>query len=50
MNIDSIIFDLDGTLWNSTEVVVIAWNDVLQEYKEIKNKITKKDLESSDGK
>lgn len=33
--IDSIIFDLDGTLWDSTPSVVIAWNSVLNQYPEI---------------
>lgn len=28
----SIIFDLDGTLWNSAEQVVSAWNEVLKKY------------------
>ena len=27
---DSIIFDVDGTLWDSTEVVAKAWNNYLQ--------------------
>lgn len=31
MKIDSIIFDLDGTLWNSTKTVADAWNEVLEE-------------------
>ena len=26
---DSIIFDVDGTLWDSTEIVAEAWNDYL---------------------
>ena len=28
---DSIIFDLDGTLWNSTETIADAWNELLKE-------------------
>jgi phosphoglycolate phosphatase len=43
---DSIIFDLDGTLWDPTEVVVTAWNNVLSNHKEINKKITKEELEA----
>ncbi|MDO5411702.1 MAG: HAD family hydrolase [Lachnospiraceae bacterium] len=32
--IDSIIFDLDGTLWDSTPVVADAWNRALNRYPE----------------
>ncbi|MEK4512117.1 HAD family hydrolase [Paenibacillus anaericanus] len=46
---DSIIFDLDGTLWDSSDVVVIAWNGVLKRYKEIKKEITKEDLQGIMG-
>lgn len=46
---DSIIFDLDGTLWDPTEVVVIAWNNVLKKHKEIKNELLKEDLEGVMG-
>ena len=27
---DSIIFDIDGTIWNSTDVVAVAWNRILE--------------------
>lgn len=41
---DSIIFDLDGTLWDSTDGATIAWNNVLKNYKEVRIEITKQDL------
>ena len=27
---DSIIFDVDGTLWDTTHVVADAWNEVIR--------------------
>lgn len=38
MKFDNIIFDLDGTLWDSTEPIVVAWNEVLRSFgmKELK--------------
>lgn len=32
MTIGSIIFDVDGTLWDSTEVVAQAWNTVIHQH------------------
>ena len=32
MSIDSIIFDLDGTLWDSSEGVSKTWSLVLNKY------------------
>ncbi|WP_245681267.1 HAD family hydrolase [Arcticibacter eurypsychrophilus] len=37
---DSIIFDLDGTLWDSTAGVAFAWQSAKQEVDYVKNDIT----------
>ena len=31
MKIDSIILDVDGTIWNTTGIVASAWNKVIDE-------------------
>lgn len=44
-NIDSIIFDLDGTLWNSTKAISEAWGIVLKRHEEItKKEVTEEEL------
>ncbi len=43
MKIDSIIFDLDGTLWDSTKTVANAWNEVFSQLG-VKKTITEGDL------
>jgi phosphoglycolate phosphatase len=30
MQADSILFDLDGTLWNATKVITDSWNEILK--------------------
>ncbi len=48
--VDSIIFDLDGTLWDSTDGVVIAFNKVLREkYPEVTDTVTKEKLQGLFG-
>lgn len=49
INIDSIIFDLDGTLWNSSSSCINAWNENLKKYPEVKNKLTASDMQSVMG-
>lgn len=47
---DSIIFDLDGTLWDATEPISRVWTTVISSYPEIKRKITVNELKSVMGK
>ncbi|MGD6958423.1 HAD family hydrolase [Rossellomorea aquimaris] len=46
---DSIIFDLDGTLWDPIESVLEAWNNVINEHTQLKEGITRKHLEGTMG-
>ena len=50
MNKKGVIFDLDGTLWNASEQVVPAWNNVLKRYHELNKQITVEDMNSFFGK
>lgn len=47
--IDSIIFDLDGTLWDSTPIVVKAWNSVFSQHPEISFQASPEKLKSLFG-
>jgi phosphoglycolate phosphatase len=44
-----IIFDLDGTLWNSSDNVVISWNKVFASHKEFNLQITDRDMQGLMG-
>ncbi|UOQ92298.1 HAD family hydrolase [Halobacillus shinanisalinarum] len=46
---DSIIFDLDGTIWDSIDTVLNAWNSTIKENDQIKRELTRKDLEGTMG-
>jgi len=49
--VDSIIFDLDGTLWDSTEEVAFSFNKVLKEkYPNVTDEVTASKLQSLFGK
>lgn len=47
--IDSIIFDLDGTLWDSTDAAAIVWTEVASKYPEVTDIITADKLKSLYG-
>lgn len=49
MKHDSIIFDLDGTLWDSTEGICETWNQVLAGYPEVNQVITAENLHGCMG-
>ncbi|MGG7163216.1 HAD family hydrolase [Clostridium ihumii] len=49
MNIDSLIFDLDGTLWDAIDTLVLSCNDVLKNHPDIKKNFSRKDFESVMG-
>lgn len=47
--IDSIILDVDGTLWDSTEIVARAWNEVIAKHTSLTLTITADRLKSLFG-
>lgn len=49
MNIDSIIFDLDGTLWDSSEAVTVSWNQTIDKLGVTRDKLTVEDIKGIMG-
>jgi len=49
MKIDSIIFDLDGTLWNTSKAVCHTWNEILKNHPHIKKIVTLEEVEGCMG-
>ncbi|MCI8640163.1 MAG: HAD family hydrolase [Coprococcus sp.] len=47
---DGVIFDVDGTLWDSTDVVAKAWNKAIMDNSNLKTAITGDTLKSLFGK
>ncbi|MEZ0327364.1 MAG: HAD family hydrolase [Fimbriimonas sp.] len=50
MQFDSIVFDLDGTLWDTTPACAVAWNSVLQRNGLAFREITADDVRQVTGK
>lgn len=50
MKFDSIIFDLDGTLWDSTAEVAKTWSTIIDKYNLSRKEVTVEDLKPCMGK
>ena len=46
----AVLFDLDGTLWHTCDVILPVWNDVLEKHKETTKQITLEEMNSYMGK
>lgn len=44
-----ILFDLDGTLWDSSRQVVESWNVVLEQQPDVRRRVTMKDMQGFMG-
>ena len=44
-----ILFDLDGTLWDSSRQVVESWNVVLEQQPDVRRRVTMKDIQGFMG-
>lgn len=49
MKVESLIFDMDGTLWDSAANVAASWTEVLGRQKDIDMVVTEKDIQSVMG-
>lgn len=49
MKYDSVIFDLDGTLWNSAPEIAMTWQEVLTKQPDIKKAPTQTEIEGVMG-
>lgn len=49
MKVESLIFDMDGTLWDSADGVARSWQEVLNRHTELDIDITEKDIKGVMG-
>ncbi len=48
-NFDSIIFDLDGTLWDSTQTIADAWNAAATQFDFVEKRVTQEEIRKTAG-
>ena len=46
----AVLFDLDGTMWHTSDVILPVWNDVLKKHKETTKQVTLEEMNSYMGK
>ena len=49
MQVESLIFDMDGTLWDSAENVARSWSEVIKKYPDMHTEITERDIKGVMG-
>ena len=49
MKVESLIFDMDGTLWDSAKNVAASWTEVLKDQPDVDMVVTESDIKAIMG-